>query len=133
MAESKQQSAKAVREAQAEDERSTPGSAPDEQRGKDLSGSSEKLEHAAGGVTTRDDSHDSGAPMLQGDPSEPQGPEDAFGEGSKRGDYRELVDNTRPHYEVKPDGEVVHQNPLVEDIGDEPGLKGGVDTAPDRG
>jgi hypothetical protein len=50
-----------------------------------------KLEHVAGGSTTRDDALDAGVPMLQGDPSERVGPEDALGVGDKRGDYRDRV------------------------------------------
>jgi hypothetical protein len=49
-----------------------------------------KLEHTAGGVTTRD-SMDAGVPMLPGDPREPVGPEDAFGPGAKRGDYSDRI------------------------------------------
>jgi hypothetical protein len=50
-----------------------------------------RLEHPAGGTTTRDDALDAGVPMLQGDQSEPVGPEDALGDGPKRGDYSERV------------------------------------------
>ncbi len=96
----------------------------------------QKLEHSRGGVTTRDDALDSGAPMLAGDPSEPVGPEDALGAGPKRGDYSKLIGD-REHYASVPnpafDGSdpdmprvvLVHQNPLVADRGDEKGVKGG--------
>ena len=57
------------------------------------------LEHSQGGVTTRDDLHDQGVPMLQGDPEEPVGPEDALGRGEKRGDYRDRVPG-EPHQAV---------------------------------
>jgi hypothetical protein len=50
------------------------------------------LEHSEGGRTTRDDPSDLGVPMTQGQPGEPQGPEDALGLGVKRGDYRDRVD-----------------------------------------
>jgi hypothetical protein len=95
--------------------------------GVDLSESASDLTHTFGGTHSRHDSHDSGAAMVQGDPSEPQGPEDAFGPGQKRGDYRELVDQRVPHYEVLPEGPRL-QNSLPDDIGDDPGKKGGVDT-----
>lgn len=95
-----------------------------------------KLEHSDSGVTTRDDVLDSGAPMLQGDPSEPVGPEDALGAGPKRGDYSKLIGDRQfsasvpnPDYDpsdpASPRSVLVHQNPLVEDIGDEKGVKGG--------
>lgn len=101
----------------------------------------EKLEHVAGGSTTRDDKLDMGVPMLQGSPDEPQGPEDALGEGPKRGDYSDRIgpDSYQPH-EVRParkgDGEnatvvVEAQKPRTEEIGDEEGKKGGVETAPE--
>lgn len=50
----------------------------------------DELEHTDGGPTTRDAS-DVGVPMTPGDPSEPVGPEDALGEGLKRGDYSSRV------------------------------------------
>lgn len=105
-----------------------------------------KLEHSQGGVTTRDDRLDAGVPVLQGDPSEPTGPEDALGEGPKRGDYSKRQDGT-DHFESRPvaggmivddDGnvvdyepnvELVAQNPRVADVGEVKGAKGGVDTA----
>ncbi len=106
------------------------------------------LEHSVEGSTTRDDNLDVGVPMLQGDPSEPAGPEDALGEGPKRGDYTSRQDGA-DHYETvrnprggEPvrdgDGNIVDLEPLyvlrrqnerVNDIGEEPGKKGGVDTA----
>jgi hypothetical protein len=96
----------------------------------------EKLEHSESGTTTRSDALDSGAPMLPGDPSEPVGPEDALGSGQKRGDYSELIGNRRyqasvlnPDYDPQdpnsPRSVLVDQNPLVEQRGDEKGVKGG--------
>lgn len=99
-----------------------------------------KLKHSAGGATTRDDATDVGVPMLPGDPSERQGPEDALGVGPKRGDYRARLArrDTIPHETravISPKaGEptVVDeaQEPRAEDIGDAKGLKGGVETDP---
>jgi hypothetical protein len=102
------------------------------------------VEHTQGGVTTRDDAHDLGAPMLAGDPEEPVGPEDALGAGPKRGDYRDRVGDSsyQPHETVlNPDYDpsdptsprtiVQPQRPRTEDIGDEPGKKGGVETSED--
>lgn len=96
----------------------------------------DKLEHTEGGVTTRDDALDSGAPMLPGDKSEPTGPEDALGSGPKRGDYSQLIGNQQfsasvpnpdhdPTDPNSPASVLVHQNPLVKDRGDEKGVKGG--------
>jgi len=98
----------------------------------------DRLKHSRGGATTRDDALDAGVPMLAGDPSERQGPEDALGEGPKRGDYTDRIGPSgyNPHRSVpvenpKP-GEatarLVSQRPNAEDIGDAPGIKGGVDT-----
>lgn len=95
-----------------------------------------KLSHPEGGVTTRDDALDSGVPMLQGDSSEPVGPEDALGSGKKRGDYSDVVGNKQHYASVaNPDHDasdpsspayvLVHQNPLVKQRGDEKGVKGG--------
>ena len=87
----------------------------------------DKLKHSEGGVTTRDDALDSGVPMLQGDSSEPVGPEDALGSGPKRGDYSDVVGN-KQHYASVPNPDhdpsdpnspayvLVHQNPLVEEV-----------------
>jgi hypothetical protein len=100
-----------------------------------------KLEHTAGGTTTRDDALDMGVPMLPGSPDEPVGPEDALGEGPKRGDYSGRIgpSNYQPH-EVrrasaedvadpnKPSVVVQAQRPRVEEVGDAEG-KGGVSTA----
>lgn len=100
-----------------------------------------KLQHSAGGTTTRDDALDMGVPMLQGDGSEPVGPEDALGEGPKRGDYSGRIgpSNYQPH-EVraasaedvadpeKPSVVVEAQRPRVDEVGDAEG-KGGVTTA----
>lgn len=86
-----------------------------------------KLEHSMGGPTTRDDLTDMGAPMTptkQDD--EPQGPEDAFGPGPKRGDYTDRLGGVNS-FEVQTDGTVIDQNKRAEDVGDAPG-KGGVTT-----
>jgi hypothetical protein len=56
-----------------------------------------ELEHTMGGSTTKD-ALDMGVPMLQGAPDEPIGPEDALGEGAKRGDYTDRQDGAQ-HYE----------------------------------
>jgi hypothetical protein len=96
----------------------------------------DKLTHSVSGVTTRNDALDSGAPMLQGDASEPVGPEDALGSGPKRGDYSKLIGNGQfsasvpnpdhdPADPNSPRSVLVHQNPLVEQRGDEKGFKGG--------
>ncbi len=88
------------------------------------------------GTTTRDDALDSGAPMLEGDGSEPSGPEDALGSGKKRGDYSGLIGNQEFYASVpnpdrdstdpsSPASVLVHQNPLVKDRGDDKGVKGG--------
>lgn len=100
-----------------------------------------KLEHSQGGATTRDDALDAGVPMLPGDPDEPVGPEDAFGVGPKRGDYRERlthVGGALPHVSVpipnakpgEPQSRLEPQIPRAENIGDEKGRKGGVETDP---
>lgn len=102
----------------------------------------QRLEHSAGGVTTRDDALDLGVPMLPGSPNEPVGPEDALGEGPKRGDYTDRIGPSSYHpHEVrptsaedradptKPSAVAVPQRPRAEDIGDVEGKKGGVDTA----
>jgi hypothetical protein len=101
-----------------------------------------KLKHVAGDRTTRDDPLDAGVPMLPGDPSEPQGPEDALGIGPKRGDYTSRIgpDGYQPHQSVPipadeqeeggPKARLEAQRPRAEDIGDEKGVKGGTQTAP---
>lgn len=76
---------------------------------------------------------DLGVPMLPGKPDEPQGPEDALGEGPKRGDYSGRIgpDSYAPHEVTRDkDGKltVTAQRPRVEEIGDADG-KGGVSTA----
>jgi hypothetical protein len=104
-----------------------------------------------GATTTRKDVLDQGVPMLQGSPSEPQGPEDAFGPGEKRGDYQQRVGaavGMAESFESVPDpdgGEpitdddgnvvdhtprfkLVPQTPRTADIGDVEGEKGGVTT-----
>lgn len=97
--------------------------------------------------TIERDVHDGGVPMLAA--SEPRGeaagPEDALGLGPKRGDYSGRVGGAdyNPHTVVAvehDDGEggvtveqvAVAQKPLVDNVGDEVGLKGGVDTHTDR-
>lgn len=88
--------------------------------------------------TTRDDALDSGVPMIAGDPSEPAGPEDALGSGKKRGDYSDVIGdrqfyasvpnpNHDPSDPSSPASVLVHQNPLVEDRGDDKGKKGGTE------
>lgn len=95
-----------------------------------------KLKHSDGGTTTRDDALDSGVPMLAGDASEPAGPEDALGSGKKRGDYSDVIGDRQFYASVpnpdhdpsdpnSPASVLVHQNPLVEQRGDEKGVKGG--------
>jgi hypothetical protein len=85
----------------------------------------DKLKHSEGGTTTRDDATDLGVPMLQGDPSEPVGPEDALGDGPKRGDYSRRLgsDHYAPHRGAEA------QAPKASDQGEEKGKKGGVETA----
>ena len=96
------------------------------------------LKHTEGGTTTRDDALDSGVPMLAGDASEPSGPEDALGSGKKRGDYSEVIGDRQFYASVpnpdhdpsdpnSPASVLVHQNPLVEDRGDDKGKKGGTE------
>jgi len=104
------------------------------------SSENKRLEHTEGGVTTRDDILDLGVPMLPGSPDERQGPEDALGRGPKRGDYTNRIgdSNYQPHETLpvnarqrKPGEAGVRleaQRERAEDIGDEPNLKGGVDT-----
>lgn len=83
----------------------------------------------------KNDPLDLGVPMLAGDPSEPVGPEDALGVGPKRGDYTNRIGGSayHPHTTVKNDDgsvEVVAQRPRAQNIGDEAGKKGGVQTDP---
>jgi hypothetical protein len=96
----------------------------------------DKLSHSESGTTTRSDALDSGAPMLGGDPTEPVGPEDALGSGPKRGDYSKLIGTGQfsasvpnPNHDRNdpnsPRSVLVHQNPLVEQRGDDKGIKGG--------
>jgi hypothetical protein len=75
-------------------------------------------------ATTRHDSLDLGVAMLPGDPDEPVGPEDALGAGVKRGDYRERLGDSgyHPHQGAEP------QRPRAEEIGEDAGKKGGVDS-----
>lgn len=98
----------------------------------------DNLEHSVEGVTTRDDVLDMGVPMLQGDASEPVGPEDALGEGPTRGDYSQRIGdaNYHPHQTMpvedakpgEPTVRVVAQRENVEQ-GEVAGRKGGVDSA----
>jgi hypothetical protein len=76
-------------------------------------------------MTTRDDRNDLGAPMLPGSPDEPSGPEDALGQGPKRGDYKERIGSAdyHPHEGAEP------QRPRAAEIGEVEGEKGGVTTA----
>lgn len=98
---------------------------------------SKRPEHTRGGTTTRDDRTDLGVPMLAGDPSEPAGPEDAFGPGPKRGDYSGRTGNTRSHQTVpipdakpgEPNVRVVSQTGRANDQGEVAKVKGGVDTS----
>lgn len=109
------------------------------------------LEHSVGGTTTRSDKLDAGVPMLQGDPSEPVGPEDAFGDGEKRGDYSGRVERG-PHMvsvpnpkagapiyaqdadgndvvvDYEPNAILVDQETAAQLQGDIAGVKGGVGT-----
>ena len=78
------------------------------------------------------------APMLTSDTPEPQGPEDAAGFGPKRGDYRGLVSrgttvipNPKAGQEGEPATITVDQQAQAENIGDDPGVKGGTRVAPD--
>lgn len=97
----------------------------------------EQLQHSADGVTTRDDALDLGVPMLPGDPSEPQGPEDALGAGPTRGDYSGRIGETyyQPHQTVpnpdakpgEPQVKVVAQRDNIAQ-GEVKGKKGGVNT-----
>ncbi len=94
-----------------------------------------KLEHTAGGVTTRDDALDMGVPMLPGKADESVGPEDALGVGPTRGDYRGRLgpESYHPHEVVpvrdaepgEPVVRVEQQRPRADEIGDGKG-KGGV-------
>ena len=87
----------------------------------------------------RGDATDLGVPMLPGDGSEPQGPEDALGSGPKRGDYSGRIGDAhyQPHEILpvadpkpgEPKMEAVPQRPRVGDIGDVAGVKGGVTTS----
>lgn len=83
-----------------------------------------KTEEAKTETVTRD-AGDLGVPMLPGSDKEPQGPEDALGEGPKRGDYTDRLGGSgyQPHQGSVP------QAPRATDIGDVEGKKGGVETA----
>lgn len=102
----------------------------------------DNLEHSVEGRTTRNDPADLGVPMLPGSPDEPVGPEDALGEGPKRGDYSQRIgdSNYQPH-EVRPASDediadpdkpsvvVDAQAPRASEQGEVEGKKGGVETA----
>lgn len=115
---------------------------PDAEKATATDSQNSKLKHSQGGATTRDDATDVGVPMLAGSPEERQGPEDALGVGPKRGDYRARLarrdaepHETRPVRDAKPGEPTVvneAQAPRADDIGDENGRKGGVDTDPAR-
>lgn len=81
------------------------------------------------GVTTRDDRNDLGVPMLAGDVSEPQGPEDALGDGPKRGDYSDRIGPSNYHPHANEGDGLVPQRPRASDRGEVKGRKGGVDSA----
>lgn len=86
-------------------------------------------------ASTRHDLTDSGVPMLPGSPNERQGPEDALGIGPKRGDYTNRIGDGayNPHMTIiDPETgltRLVPQRQNAENIGDVPGVKGGVETS----
>jgi hypothetical protein len=102
--------------------------------------SSGSLEHTMGGRTTRDDPGDLGVPMQAGRPDEPVGPEDALGQGPKRGDYTGRIgpESYHPHEALPipaderedggPTAMLHEQRPRAAEQGDAEG-KGGVTTA----
>lgn len=76
---------------------------------------------------------DDGVPMIEGDPAEPQGPEDAAGQGPKRGDYsdrgdggvhREYGRDADGDLQIRDQNEAMNTTPAVPDEG----TKGGVDS-----
>jgi hypothetical protein len=69
------------------------------------------------------DAANAGVPMHVGDPDEPQGPEDALGVGTKRGDYSGRGDG-KTHYE----GTTLQEYGPWGDHAAEPTKKGGVST-----
>lgn len=80
--------------------------------------------------------------MVPGHSKEPVGPEDAMGPGPKRGDYSANLGNTGPTFESvpvvdpapgAPRSRLVDQAARANDIGDEPGKKGGVTTGANKG
>ncbi len=103
------------------------------------------LRHTMGGATTKDDATDLGVEMLPGDPNEPVGPEDALGEGPKRGNYAGRIgpSNYHPH-EVRPASpeeiadpnrpsvRVEAQRGRAAEVGEVPRKKGGVNSAEGR-
>jgi hypothetical protein len=127
------------------------GETPEEAEAKEAAGiataeQNAALEHSEGGATTRDGT-DAGVPMQQGSPDEPVGPEDAFGEGEKRGDYstrvgtgahavsvpvegggEPILDDDGNQVDVRPKSKLVDQVSRVAEQGDVAGEKGGVTT-----
>lgn len=94
------------------DEATGPDTAPAD------AGSGAELEHTAGGATTRDPM-DAGVPMVQGQPDEPVGPEDAFGPGPKRGDYSDRIHRgPSMRTEVIPDRERMAEAQRIADASD---------------
>lgn len=134
------------------DENETKGQAEDEAKvseetkAKSSRKSSSKSEEPAPEATTKDGT-DAGVDMLPGDASEPVGPEDAFGEGQKRGDYsgrvsgahaesvplegggEPILDDDGNVVDLKPKSKLVSQTERAGDQGEVPGEKGGVTTA----
>lgn len=92
-------------------------------------------------ASTRTDATDAGVPMLPGSPDEPVGPEDALGDGPKRGNYAGRVGPSgyEPTYTERipdakpgePHTRLVAQRPKADDVGDVEGEKGGVTTSSD--
>ncbi len=72
-----------------------------------------------------EDTTNTGVVMHAGDSDEPQGPEDALGEGEKRGDYSERGDGSQ-HFEGGREQEYGPHG----DHADQPTAKGGVTTTP---
>lgn len=112
--------------------------ADDKKSNSESTETTEPTEAKVEGTTTRDDALDLGVPMLPGSGNEPVGPEDALGEGPKRGDYSKRLGDanyqphtTKPITDAKPgepNVEVIAQAPLASDQGEVAGEKGGVTT-----
>lgn len=117
-------------------EDATPDNVASPQENADLAHSDETAP-----ASTRTDATDTGVPMLPGSPDEPVGPEDALGDGPKRGNYAGRVGPSgyEPTYTERipdakpgePHTRLVAQRPKVEEIGDVEGEKGGVTTSSD--